>query len=242
MNDKFNNRLFWGIIGVVIAACIILIFITTYDYSQSNTVTEDVLISHPHPLKEYNINTQIKQNEIKKYKDEQKLVKNEKEVNDGFIYYSNIELSRDIQRYIFEICNKRQVSFELMLAIANVETGGTFNPNLVSSTTDYGLYQLNKKSGTLEWLANWTEKEFDNIHNFNWKNPKHNASAAVLYVDWLRDQWQGYSEEDKFAYVLLSYNYGLNGARNYLKNNDVYDWDYVNKVLKYKLKLEKGEV
>lgn len=160
----------------------------------------------------------------------------ESEQNDNFYLY-DIPLKEETQRYIWKISKSFGISYELMLSVAKVESN--FNPKIVTSEGSYGLYQIHKPSGTFDWLATVSETEFDNIHNFDWSKPKHNASAAVWYMSYLYDQWDGFSEEDRLALALLSYNRGLGSAKKYIKSHDPYDWHYVQKVLDYKIQLEK---
>lgn len=152
----------------------------------------------------------------------------------------HIPISQDLQIYMQDKCEEMGISYEMMVAIAYVES--RFNPNNISPSGDYGRYQLNKASGTLKWLGDWVVRDYDSINSFQWRNPKHSFLAAITYVDWLRQQFDGASEEQKFGLVLLSYNMGMSNAKHYIKHHSPYDWKYVRLVQVYKTKLENGEI
>lgn len=66
---------------------------------------------------------------------------------DVFLY--DIPLSDSLQRYIYEICAEKSVP--VMLALAMIEHESGFNPEVVSSTNDYGLMQINAVNH--DWLG-----------------------------------------------------------------------------------------
>lgn len=152
-----------------------------------------------------------------------------------FPYYDNIPLSEEVQQYIYETAAEYSISYELVLAIAEVESD--FDPKAVSyNDSSLGLFQINKNN-TLDWIA--SEADIENVDPFN---PKHSARMAAWYVSWLRDYWldAGMNEEDVTNAVLLSFNRGIYGAEKYMKKNGL-NHSYVEKVLDYKYKLERGE-
>ena len=63
-------------------------------------------------------------------------------------HYYNVPLSHNLQDFIYEICADEGVPVTLVLAMIETESG--FNPEIISSTNDYGLLQINKVNH--EWL------------------------------------------------------------------------------------------
>lgn len=60
---------------------------------------------------------------------------------DTEVFLFDIPLSDSLQRYIYEICADEGVPVTLALAMIEHESG--FNPEVISSTDDYGLMQIN---------------------------------------------------------------------------------------------------
>ena len=225
---NFKNKLYkvlkyenlWSIILLTVVLLII-----TYQYTQVNhEVNEEVIIVADH------LERPIVKRVIEEVNEDEFTHQEEEEEN--FRYYEEIPLSRELQEYIWTKSELNGISYELVLAIAKVESN--FDPSAVSSTQDFGLMQLNKPSGTMKWLAEQAE-----IENFNWSNPKHSVEAAVTYLGYLKQHWldKGLDEETARKAMLISYNRGLGGSRTYIRNNG-YSNEYANKVLNYKSNLE----
>jgi membrane-bound lytic murein transglycosylase MltF len=151
---------------------------------------------------------------------------------DNFPYFEDIPLSEEVQRYIYETAEEYSISYELVLAIAKVESN--YDPSVIAQGRDKGLYQLNSDN-TLDWAA-----EMAGIENFEWDNPKHSAKAAINYLSWLREYWldKGYSEEDVFAISTMSYNMGIGNMQEYINRNGIVPNAYLNKVYNAKTELE----
>jgi membrane-bound lytic murein transglycosylase MltF len=147
-------------------------------------------------------------------------------------YYDSIPLDKEVQQYIYELSEENDLSYTLILAIAKVESN--FDADIISHTNDAGLMQLNR-STTMTWLSDQIELD----EEFNWKNPKHNVTAAVWYLTYLRNEFRGmgFSEEDVFNLTIISYNRGKAGGLQYVRN---YGWNngYLDKVYNAKTELE----
>lgn len=166
-----------------------------------------------------------------------------KVLEDEFQGY-NLPLSKDLQKYINGLCDKYNLSFEMVLAIIKSESD--FQASNNKNGNDYGLMQLNKPSGTMKWLAEEVEKDDSfTIERFKWQNSYHNVAAGVWYLNWIRDRLieKGYTSQDQlFSRVLICYNRGIGNGMAYIKNGKNPNNDsYVKKVLGFKTQLEKGE-
>ena len=102
------------------------------------------------------------------------------------------------------------------------------------SGSSKGLMQLNVN--TYPTLAQDLQ-----ISDFDPFDAEHNIMAGTYKLALERDYWyaQGYSDEDTFAAMLISYNRGRAGAKKYMNAHGL-DADYVDKVLEYKCQLEQG--
>lgn len=175
------------------------------------------------------------QNDIDKYK----FISHYKEKIEypNFTYYENIPLDRDLQIHIHKLSEKYNIPETLVYSIISIESN--FNPNATSPTQDYGLLQLNKSSGTLDWLAN----EIGLGKDFEWDNPYHSIEAGLWYLNYLKEYWinQGITnEEDLFYLITTSYNMGLSGARNYVRRTGTPVSRYSERVLDVKSKIDQN--
>ncbi len=150
--------------------------------------------------------------------------------------YKQIKLSDKLLDYIWNRCKEENISYELMLALANAES--SFNPVEISSvnnngTIDKGLFQINSRN--TEWLS-----ELAGIENADSLNPYDNFEMSLAYINYLRDRLSNYnlSEEKMFDTVIICYNKGYKGGTEYIKKYG-YNYSYLNKILKTKTDLEK---
>lgn len=104
------------------------------------------------------------------------------------------------------------------------------------SGSSKGLMQLNKN--TYPTLA----KELG-IEDFDVFDFEDNALAGIYKLALERDYWleQGYSDEDTFSAMLISYNRGRAGAKRYIAKHGLNN-SYVDKVLGYKCEFEQDGV
>ena len=131
----------------------------------------------------------------------------------------SIKLSQELQEYLYEKCTENELEYELVLAVMRLESN--FKSNLISSTNDYGLMQINtcnhqslkKKLGITDFL-----------------NAKQSIDAGVYMLSDLSDK---YKDEHK---LLTAYNWGEYGMLRGWKKG-VRSSKYSRKVLQYKEQL-----
>lgn len=144
---------------------------------------------------------------------EEVIVEEVVEVETGFKAY-DIPLDVDIQKHIYDECQANNVPFELALAVAHVETGGTYNFKLRSKTSDSGLFQINDVHK--KWLK---ESKITNLFD-----PYQNSMAGIWI---LKD---ALSKGDNIHTSLMVYNMGHGGARKLWKQG-IYSSKYSRKVV-----------
>lgn len=125
-------------------------------------------------------------------------------------------------------CDKYGLDINLVLGV--IATESNYDSQAISSTNDYGLFQINKVN------LNQLTKIFGEI---NLLNEDDNIRAGVYLLNQNRQYWinQGYSDEDVFSLMLISYHRGQKGAEGYISRHGIRS-DYVNKVLENKNRLE----
>lgn len=129
--------------------------------------------------------------------------------------YYNVPLDMDLQDYIREECIDAGLDMKLVLAIMKVESD--FNPELTSSTDDFGLMQVNK--------INFEEVERE-LGLTNMLDPYQGAKAGIFLLSQLK--WNESEHQ-----MLMAYNIGVAGAQRLWKQG-IYETDYSKKVLKAK--------
>ena len=120
---------------------------------------------------------------------------------DTEVFLFDIPLSDFLQRYIYEICADEGVPVTLALAMIEHESG--FNPEVISSTDDYGLMQINAINH--EWL-----EEKYRVADF--LNPYQNAFCGITIIGSYIEKYGDYGK------ALMAYNMGDYGAQKSWEN------------------------
>lgn len=131
----------------------------------------------------------------------------------GFIPLE-VRLDEDIQEFIYCLSYGYNLDFTFVMGL--IQTESTFNSNIVSSTNDYGLMQINTINH--EWLQ-------EKLGITDFLDPYQNTRSGI-YI--LRNLFEKYEDPEK---VLMAYNLGETGAKK-LWNKGIYETDYTKKVLK----------
>mgnify|MGYP002537426860 CR=1 FL=1 len=128
----------------------------------------------------------------------------------------DIPLSDDLQQYIHNLCEKYDISYAMVIAMIDVESG--FNSKAVSSTNDYGLMQINS---------------VNHKDNMDYLDPYDNVEQGIKALHRLAKK---YNEADL---VLMCWNCGETGAKKLWKQG-IYSTEYSEKVIEKKLKYERS--
>lgn len=120
---------------------------------------------------------------------------------DTEVFLFDIPLSDSLQRYIYEICADEGVPVTLALAMIEHESG--FNTEVISSTDDYGLMQINAINH--EWL-----EEKYRVADF--LNPYQNAFCGITIIGSYIEKYGDYGK------ALMAYNMGDYGAQKAWEN------------------------
>ncbi len=109
----------------------------------------------------------------------------------------NIPLDKEFQAWLQELCQSSGVDYSIVISIAEKESN--FRPKAISTTDDYGMWQINKiNHATLEEELG---RELDMMNSYD------NAESAVWILSRLMKKCDGDREK-----VLMAYNMGETGA------------------------------
>ena len=117
-------------------------------------------------------------------------------------YHFNVPLSHSLQDFIYEICADEGVPVTLVLAMIETESG--FNPEIISSTNDYGLLQINKVNH--EWL----KKQY---RTADMLNPYQNVFCGIKIIGTYVKKYN-----NDLNKALMAYNMGDYGAKKAWQN------------------------
>lgn len=127
--------------------------------------------------------------------------------------YFDIPLSHEVQDYLMECCEARDIPVELALAFIDVESD--FRPEVVSSTSDYGLMQLN--IGNHDYIT-------EQIGVTDYLAPMDNINAGTY---WLSRYYPRYDIEQ----AAMCYNLGEGGAKKLFKQG-IFSTKYSREIMK----------
>lgn len=125
----------------------------------------------------------------------------------------DVNMSIDLQEYVFYLSESYQIDFSFVMAVIQHES--QFDPNIISSTHDYGLMQINQCNH--EYI-----RQTLGITNF--LDPYQNVHSGVFI---LRQLFKKYDDPAK---VLMAYNMGESAAKK-LWDKGVYSSDYSESIL-----------
>ncbi len=129
------------------------------------------------------------------------------------IYY-DFACSEEMQDYIFQISEKYNVPFEIIMVIIERESGGRWHTNgIISSTNDYGLTQIN------EINHKYIEENLGFTSDDLRYDPYKSIEAQAFLLKDILDYYQ-YTDEIDYRNVFGTYNgwlkwYEIKGACEY---------------------------
>lgn len=137
----------------------------------------------------------------------------------GFIPLE-VELDEELQEFIYCLSYGYNIDYAFVMGL--IEAESNYQVDVVSSTNDYGLMQINTVNH--EWLN-------EKLGVTDFLDPYQNTRSGI-YI--LRNLFEKYKDPEK---VLMAYNMGENGAKR-LWDKGIYETDYTNKVIKNIMKIK----
>lgn len=130
--------------------------------------------------------------------------------------YFDVALDEEMQSYIWTLCGEFGITEHYGLVYALIQTESSFRPDLVSSTNDYGLMQIN--------VVN--HKNLSNLFGIDdFLDPYQNVHGGIYLLSRLLHK---YDVSD----ALMAYNMGEGGASK-LWRRGIHSSKYSEKVLSY---------
>lgn len=131
--------------------------------------------------------------------------------------YFDIPLDEEMQSYIWTLCGEFGITDHYELVYALIQTESSFRPDLVSSTNDYGLMQINV-------VNHKTLSDLFAIDDF--LDPYQNVHGGIYLLSRLLHKY------DNVADALMAYNMGEGGASK-LWRRGIHSSKYSEKVLSF---------
>ena len=113
----------------------------------------------------------------------------------------DVPLSESLQQHIYNVCENKGVPVALVIAMIDHESG--FNPDVISTTGDYGLMQINQINHA------WLEETY---HCSDMLNSYQNVYCGISIIG---SHIEKYGRLDK---ALMAYNMGEYGAKKAWEN------------------------
>lgn len=127
--------------------------------------------------------------------------------------YIPCELGIEEQEFVYYLCENYNLDYYFVMALMYVESG--YNPNIISTTNDYGLMQINACNHA--WLS-------EELGITDFLDPYENMKAGCFVLRLLFEKYQDPTM------VAMAYNMGEDGAQR-LWNNGVYSSAYSRKIM-----------
>lgn len=136
----------------------------------------------------------------------------ENKTEEALVTYYDCPLDKDLQDYIRGQCEEKRVPMSLIVAMIEVES--SFQADVVSGTSDYGLMQINKVNH--EWLS-------DEYGITDFLDPYQNVFCGITILSQHYDRFQNVDK------ALMAYNLGATGAKR-LWDKGIYETSYTRKI------------
>lgn len=153
---------------------------------------------------------------------------NKVKYSDHYFPKYQIPLPKELQKYTYTLCENESLPYDLVLSLIKIESD--FKPDLIhintNSTIDIGLTQINSRYQ--KYHCN-----LFGIKKFNPKNPKDSIDLCVKLLSYYKKLWTNSgvaNTSELWKAVLLSYNRGLEQAKQYIREHGYKD-TYVDKIL-----------
>ncbi|HEU5138778.1 MAG TPA: transglycosylase SLT domain-containing protein [Bacillales bacterium] len=107
---------------------------------------------------------------------------------------------------------KRGVDPDIVFELLKVETGGTFDPELVGPKTKYGrAYGMAQfMTNTAPWIAKMADMPYEKNKLFD---PYYSIELSITYLDFLYEEYGNWNK------ALTAYNRGIYGMKSYVREH-----------------------
>ncbi|MBA2173577.1 transglycosylase SLT domain-containing protein [Halobacillus locisalis] len=125
---------------------------------------------------------------------------------------SNGEFKKSWALYLIRESKRYDIDPYLAYELLKVETGGTFDPDLVGPETKYGhAYGMSQfMKNTAPWIADMAGLPYEEKLLFD---PYYSMQLSLVYLDFLHNQYGNWDE------ALTAYHRGMGGLEQYKQEN-----------------------
>jgi len=141
-------------------------------------------------------------------------------LDDPYDYFPDIPLCSELQIFIGEMAERYEIDKFLILAIAHVETGGTYNTELVGGPSDKGVYFYGLMQIDPGWLS-WG-KERNDGRKLYLMDPYDNIQLGTMILKYYQDMAHVGTDLHKLA---MCYN-GNEGYARELWDKGIFETKY----------------
>jgi soluble lytic murein transglycosylase-like protein len=114
--------------------------------------------------------------------------------------------------YLVREAERYEINPYLVYELLKVETGGTFDPELVGPETEYGrAYGMSQfMKNTAPWIADMADLPYEDELLFD---PYYSMQLSLVYLDFLKNKYNDWDE------ALTAYHRGMGGLKEYKREN-----------------------
>lgn len=122
--------------------------------------------------------------------------------------------NRDV-RELMAYAQERKVDFQLVYHLLKIETGGTFNHDLVGPPTPYGrAYGIGQfMENTAPWVARMADLPYHGREDLY--DPVYSIKLTITYLHYLNYGGAGHEGYHNWHAALTAYNRGMQGLINF---------------------------
>jgi soluble lytic murein transglycosylase-like protein len=134
------------------------------------------------------------------------------DISEQFYVESKGKFKKTWGLFLAQEASRYNVDPYIVYELIKVESGYTFDPNLVGPKTKYGhAYGMTQfMKNTAPWIANMADLPYEDEMLFD---PLYSIQLAIVYLDFLHNR---YGNWDK---ALTAYNRGIYGLEAYIQSN-----------------------
>ncbi|MRH43105.1 transglycosylase SLT domain-containing protein [Aquibacillus halophilus] len=142
---------------------------------------------------------------------------------DVLVEESDEEFKMSWALYLVKEAERYNIDPYLVYELLKVETGGTFNPELVGPDTVYGnAYGMSQfMKNTAPWIAEMGELPYEDDLLFD---PYYSIQLSLIYLDFLHNEYGNWNE------ALTAYHRGMAGLEQYKEENGHAKSDYAKRI------------
>ncbi|SDN08509.1 transglycosylase SLT domain-containing protein [Sediminibacillus halophilus] len=140
------------------------------------------------------------------------------QIADTFVEESDGRFKKSWALYLVKEAQKFDIDPKIVFELLKVETGGTFDAELVGPETKYGkAYGMGQfMKNTAPWVAEMAGLPYEEELLYD---PYYSMQLSIVYLDYLHNEYGKWEE------ALTAYHRGMNGMEEFVrKNGDAKSW------------------